>query len=136
MGPFLDPSINKARYVLAFMDDYSRHTWVYFLRQKSEVFEHLKDFKAHAKTQSRKKIKTFRTDSGGEYVNKDVQHLCDEAVIHLQHTVPHTPQQNEVADRKNRSLKEMASCMLHEKSLPSKLWAKTLNCANCYPLHT
>ena len=45
-------------------------------------------------------------------------------------TVPFTPQHNGVAERKNRSLKEMASCMLHAKSLPHKLWAKALNCAN------
>jgi hypothetical protein len=47
MGPFPHPSINKEKYVLTFIDDYSRHTWVYFLRKKYEVFEHLKDFKAH-----------------------------------------------------------------------------------------
>jgi hypothetical protein len=42
--------------------------------------------------------------------------------------VPYTPQKNEVVERKNRSLKEMASCMLHAKSLPHILWAETLNC--------
>jgi hypothetical protein len=47
----------------------------------------------------------------------------------LQHTVPYTPQQNGVVERKNRSLKEMASCMLHAKSLPQRLWAEALNCA-------
>jgi len=47
----------------------------------------------------------------------------------LQYTVPYTPQQNGVVERKNRSLKEMASCMLHAKSLPHKLWAKELSCA-------
>jgi hypothetical protein len=47
----------------------------------------------------------------------------------LQHTVPYTLQQNGVVERKNRSLKEMASCMLHAKSLPQRLWAEALNCA-------
>jgi hypothetical protein len=65
MGPFPHPSISKARYVLTFIDDFSQYTWKYFLRQKSEVFEHLKDFKAHAKTQSRRKIKILCTDNGG-----------------------------------------------------------------------
>jgi hypothetical protein len=46
----------------------------------------------------------------------------------LHQTVPYTPQQNKVVERKNRSLKEMASCMLHEKSLPQRLWAKKINC--------
>jgi hypothetical protein len=92
MGPFPHPSINKARYVLTFIDDFSRYTWVYFLRQKSEVFEHLKDFKAHAETQSGRKIKILCTDNGGEYVNRDVQHLCSEVGIQLQHTIPYTLQ--------------------------------------------
>jgi hypothetical protein len=47
----------------------------------------------------------------------------------LQHTVPYTPQQNRVVEQKNRSLKEMASCMLHAKSLPQRLWVEALNCA-------
>jgi hypothetical protein len=92
MGPFPHMSINKVRYVLTFIDDYSRYTWVYFLRQKSEVFEHLKDFKALVETQTRKKIKILRTNNGGEYINKDVQNLCHEAGIQLQHTIPYTPQ--------------------------------------------
>jgi hypothetical protein len=51
-------------------------------------------------------------------VNHEIQNLCHEARIQLQHMVPDTPQRNRVAERKNRSLKEMASCMLHAKSLP------------------
>jgi hypothetical protein len=72
MGSFPHPSINKERYVITFVDDYSRYTWVYFLRQKSEVFEHLKEFKALVETQSGKKIKILCTDNGGDYINKYV----------------------------------------------------------------
>jgi hypothetical protein len=59
MGPFPHPSISKVRFVLIFVDDFSRFTWIYFLRQKSEVFQHLKDFKALVGTQSGKKIKVL-----------------------------------------------------------------------------
>jgi transposase InsO family protein len=72
MGSFPHPSINKARYVLTFIDDYSRYTWVYFLKKMSEVFEHLKDFKTLVETQTGKKIKILRTDNGGEYITKDI----------------------------------------------------------------
>jgi transposase InsO family protein len=129
MGPFPHPSISKARLVLIFVDDFSHFTWIYFLEQKSEVFQHLKDFKDLVETQSGKKIKFLRTDNRGEYVNHEIHNLFHEAGIQLQHTVPYTLQQNEVAERKNRSLKEMASCMLHAKSLPQRLWAEALNCA-------
>jgi hypothetical protein len=52
MGPFLHPSIIKSRYVLIFIDDFSCFTWIFFLRKKSKVFQHLKDFKALVETQS------------------------------------------------------------------------------------
>jgi transposase InsO family protein len=130
MGPFPHPSIGKARYVLTFLDDYSRYTWVFFLRHKSEVFEHLKEFKALVETQSGRNIKSLHTDNGGEYVNRYVQNLCLEARIQLQHTIPYTLQQNGVVERKNISLKEMASCMLHARSLPQNIWDEALNYAN------
>jgi hypothetical protein len=129
MGPFPHPSISNAMFVLIFVDDFSRFTWIYFLKKKSEVFRHIKDFKALVETQSEKKIKVLQTDNEGEYVNHEIHDLCHEAGIQLQHTIPYTPQQNGVAEWKNRSLKEMASYMWHAKPLPQRLWAEALNCA-------
>lgn len=48
----------------------------------------------------------------------------------MQHIVPYTSQQNGEAERMNRSLKEMANCMLHVRSLPLKLWVAAINCAS------
>jgi transposase InsO family protein len=126
-GPFPHPSINKARFFLIFVDDFSRFTWIYFLKQKFEVFQHLKYFKALVETQSEKKIKVLQINNGGEYVNHEIHNIFHEEGIQLQHTVPYTPQQNRVAEQKNRSLKEMESCMLHAKSLPQRLWDEALN---------
>jgi hypothetical protein len=81
MGPFLHPSIIKERYMLIFVDDFSRFTWTFFLRKISEVFQHHKDFKSLVETQSRKKIKAIRIDNGGEYVNHEIHNLCLEARI-------------------------------------------------------
>jgi transposase InsO family protein len=78
-------------YVLTFIDDFSRYTWVHFLNLKPEVFECLKDFKHLVENQIGKRIKELCTDNGGEYVNKDVEHLCSEVGIELQHTIPYTP---------------------------------------------
>jgi hypothetical protein len=80
-GPFPHPFIKKSRYVLIFIDDHSHYTWVYFLRKISEFFEHLKDFKALAETQTGKKIKIHCTDDGGDYINKYVHNFFREAVI-------------------------------------------------------
>jgi transposase InsO family protein len=129
MGPFPHPSIRKAKFVLIFFDDFSRFTWIYFLRKKSEVFQHLKYFKDLVETQSGNKIKVLLDNNEGEYVNHEIHILCHESGIQLQHTVPYTPQQNIVVERKNGSLKEMTSCMLHTKSLPQRLWAEALNYA-------
>jgi transposase InsO family protein len=73
MGPFSQPSIRKARYVLTFIDDLSRFTWVFFLKLKSKVFECLIEFKALVENESRCNIKILHTDNGGECVNKYVQ---------------------------------------------------------------
>jgi hypothetical protein len=83
MGPFPHPSISKARFVLIFFDDFSCFSWIHFLRKKSEVFQHLKDFKALVETQSGNKIKVLRTDNGREYVNREIHNIFHEEGIHL-----------------------------------------------------
>jgi hypothetical protein len=65
MGPFPHSSIIKVRFFLIFFYDFLHFTWIYFFMQKSEVFQHLKDFKALVETQSGKKIKVLRTDNMG-----------------------------------------------------------------------
>ena len=75
------------------------------------------------------KIKSIRSDGGGEYVKTDFQNFCELEGIRMEHSVPYTPQQNGVDERKNRSLKEMATCILHAKNLPPSLWSKEVNCA-------
>jgi hypothetical protein len=128
MDPFPHPSISEVRFVLIFFYDFSCFTWIYFLRQKSKVFQYLKDFKALVETQSGKKIKVLQTDNGGDYVNHEIHNLFHEEGIQLQHTIPYNPQQNGVAKRKNRSLKEMAYCMFHANSLLQRLWAMLMLC--------
>ena len=109
IGPLPTPSYGGSRYVLTFIDDYSQFCWLYFLKLKSEVFEQLKIWKALVENQSGHKIKILRNDNGKEYVNKNLHHLYEECGIQMQHSTPYTPQQNGVAERKNRSLKEMAT---------------------------
>ena len=48
----------------------------------------------------------------------------------MQHSIPYTPEQNGVAERKNRSLKEMATCMMEAKNLPPNFWDEDINCAS------
>jgi len=72
-GPIKPSSLGKNNHFLLFMDDFSRKTWVYFLNKKSEVFSDFKKFKVAMEKDSGRKIKTMRTDRGGEFTSKEFQ---------------------------------------------------------------
>ena len=84
-------------------------------------------FKTFVEKQSRHQILKLRSNNGGEFVNKFIK-IFTERGIQMQHIVPYTPQQNGVAERKNRTLKEMANFMLQSKGLRLNFWAEAINC--------
>ena len=92
-------------------------SWVYFLKAKSEAFENFKKFKTLMENQSGKKVKALRTDRGGEFLSKEFIEYCEEAGIKRELTAPYTPEQNGVAERKNRTVVEMARSMLKAKEI-------------------
>jgi transposase InsO family protein len=96
-------SLGGAYYFLIFIDDRTRYTWVYFIRKKSDVFEYFKEFKNLVEKKTGRYIKILRSDQGGEYTSRDFFKYCKNNGIQQQFTVPHTPQQNGVAERKNRN---------------------------------
>ena len=77
--------------------------------------------------QSGRKLKILRSDNGGEYVKSEFIQYCKDADIQMQHSIIYTPQQNGVAERKNGSLKEMATCMMEAKNFPPKFWDEAIN---------
>ena len=127
-GPLTTPYYGNSRYVLIFIDDFSRYCWVYFLKKKYEVIEIFKVFKDLVENLSGNKIKVLRNYNAKEYVYKDLQHLCDENGIQMQHSLPYTSQQNGVTEHKNRALKETATCMLEDKYLYTNTWYESINC--------
>ena len=80
-------------------------------------------------TQSGCKIQCLRSDNGKEYTSTKFNQFCEEAGIEHQLTASYTPKQNEVSERRNRSVMEMARCMLHEMELPKTFWAEATNTA-------
>ena len=82
------------------------------MKQKLEIFGIFKFFKAMIENSFRKNIKSIRTNNGGEYIKRYFHHYSESEGIRMEHSVPYTPQQNGVADKKNRSLKEMETCLL------------------------
>ena len=111
-------SFNGYNYYVTFIDDYSRKTWIYFLKAKSEVFERFWEFKTLVENQSGKKIRVLRTDNEGEYTSNEFMKYCSTKGINKEHTVPHTPQQNGVAERKNTTMVGAAKAMLFDQGLP------------------
>jgi hypothetical protein len=69
-GPVTVPSLGESLYYVSFIDDFSRKTWIYFLRKESKVFEKFKEFKSLVENQTNKKIKVLRTDNSGEFCGK------------------------------------------------------------------
>lgn len=128
-GPMQTVSPNGKKYILTFIDEFSRYTKVYFLSLKSEVKDKIIEFTELCKTQKGSKPKVFHTDRGGEYVNNDVQNYLKSQGIKYEYTPPRTPQLNGIAERKNRTLVEMARCMLYDANLPNKFWAEAISTA-------
>lgn len=128
-GPFdtLTPSGN--RYILSLIDDFSRYCKIYFLKKKSEACSCIKEFVKFCQTQFQKTIKTLRSDRGGEYLSTELKVFLEANGIRHQLSATQCPQQNGVAERKNRYVVEMCRCLLFQSGLEKKYWAEAINTA-------
>ena len=128
-GPMPTDSIGGNKYFVTFIDDYSRCCAVYFLKSKSEVPEKFKEFEARVFRDCGEHVGTLRSDNGGEYLSTEFRQYLQSTGIHHELTVPHSPQQNGVAERMNRTLMESARSMINHAGLPDKYWAEAVECA-------
>ncbi|GJT45661.1 putative ribonuclease H-like domain-containing protein, partial [Tanacetum coccineum] len=133
-GPTSVRSLNHKTYCLVITDDFSRFSWVFFLRTKDETSAILKDFIRQIENQLNQKVKTIRCDNGTEFKNRDVIEFCGSKGIKREYSNARTPQQNGVAERKNRTLIEAARTMLADSFLPNTFWAEAVSTA-CYVLN-
>ncbi|GKC02312.1 putative ribonuclease H-like domain-containing protein, partial [Tanacetum coccineum] len=130
-GPTFVSSLMHKKYCLVVTDDYSRFTWVFFLTTKDETSEILKRFIKEIENLVDKKVKIIRSDNGTEFKNKVMDDFCREKGIKREYSVARTPQQNGVAERRNRTLIEAARTMLADSKLPTTFWAEAVSTA-CY----
>jgi hypothetical protein len=121
-GPAPVTSCNGTRYYVSFIDDFTRFTWFFPLKYKSQVLESFKHFKSTMENILDCKIKILRSDCGGEYSNSEFQSFCSSAGILHQFSCPHTSQQNGVTERKHRHIVDMALTLISQSSLPLNLW--------------
>uniref|UniRef100_A0A6N2L229 Retrovirus-related Pol polyprotein from transposon TNT 1-94 n=1 Tax=Salix viminalis TaxID=40686 RepID=A0A6N2L229_SALVM len=137
-GPFDAPSWSGEKYFITFIDDYSRYGYTYLLHDKAELVNVLKLFIDEVERQLEKKVKVVRSDRGGEFYGRFTESgqcpgpfakLLESKGICAQYTMPGTPQQNGVAERRNRTLMEMVRSMLSNCKLPMSLWIYALKTA-------
>nr|GEX18770.1 hypothetical protein [Tanacetum cinerariifolium] len=117
-GPMRVENINGKRYVLVVVDDYSRFTWVFFLRFKDEASDVIISFIKKIQVNLKLQVQCVRTDNGTEFKNKTLAKFFDEVGITQQFSAARAPQQNGVVERRNRTLVEATRTMLTFANLP------------------
>ncbi|DAZ99706.1 TPA: hypothetical protein N0F65_000884 [Lagenidium giganteum] len=129
MGPMNPASRGGARYVVTFIDDFSRFTVAYCIKSKSEVLRCFREYKQLVENQVGSSIKCIRTDNGGEYTSKTFREYCSRSGIVHQTSAPYTPQQNGLANRMNRTLMDMARSMLYYQQVEKTWWGEAVQTA-------
>ena len=128
-GPFHIPTHTGAKYFVSFIDDCTRVSWVYLLKNKSEVMSVFPIFHQMIQTQFNAKIQVVRSDNGKEYLNYGLgTFFQQEGIIH-QTSCPHTPQQNGIAERKNRHLLDVARSLCFAMHVPKRFWGDAIHTA-------
>jgi transposase InsO family protein len=94
------------------------------LKSKDEVFNKFKEFKALIENLSEIKIKILRSDNRGEYTSKEFVNFFKDVGIKRELTTPYNPQQNNVVERKSRTIMEVVKTMIHDQDIPMCLWAE------------
>jgi transposase InsO family protein len=132
-SPIAYISIDKSKYCLVIVDDYSRFTWVFFLQEKSQTQETLKRFLRRAQNEFVLRIKKI-SDNGTEFNNSQIEGFLEDEGIKHEFSSPYTPQQNGIVERKNGTLLDMARTMLDEYKTSDQFWAGAINTA-CYSIN-
>ncbi|GJY31267.1 retrovirus-related pol polyprotein from transposon TNT 1-94 [Tanacetum coccineum] len=130
-GPMRVASVNGKKYILVIVDDYSRFTWVKFLRSKDEAPDFIIKFLKMIQVRLKVPVRRIRTDNGTEFVNQTLREYYEKIGISHETSVARSPQQNGVVERRNRTLIEAARTMLIYAKAPLFLWAEAVATA-CY----
>ncbi|KAJ0955343.1 putative RNA-directed DNA polymerase [Helianthus annuus] len=133
-GPLKHKSIRNDQYCLVIIDDYSRFSWVAFMAHKSETFGIIKNLIIQIENLYKLKVRRIRSDNGTEFKNHAMAEFCTSKGILHEFSAAYTPQQNGVAERKNRTLIETARTMLVESQLRIPSWSEAVASA-CYTLN-
>nr|GEV02123.1 putative ribonuclease H-like domain-containing protein [Tanacetum cinerariifolium] len=126
-GPTSMSSTMHKKYCIVITDDFSRFAWVFFLATKDKTSRILNSFITEIENLVEKKVKLIRCDNRTEFKNRVMNELCGEKCIKREYCVAKIPQQNRVAERRNRTLIETARTMLADSKLHTTFWAEAVN---------
>ena len=120
------PSRGGKNYYVYIVDDFSKYTKIYLIKTKDEASSMFMKFKAESENQLGKRIKRLRLDKGGEYSDRTLKEYCESNGIIHEFIAPYLSQQNGIAERKNRTLKEMMNAMLLSSGLSDNMWGEAV----------
>eukprot|EP00253_Pinus_taeda_P013261 PITA_13261 len=126
-GPAQVSSLGGFHYYVTFIDDATRKTWIYCIKNKSDVFDTFKKWKYLVEIETRKKLKYLRSENGGEYCSNDFDRYYSKCGIHREKIIPRTPQENGVLERMNRTTMERTRCMRLHAGFPLQFWADAVD---------
>jgi len=119
-GPFKRESVEGYKYFLTIVDDHTRVTWIYMLRNKSDVSKCFPIFLKYVSTQFNAIVKSVRTDNAPELAFTEI---LEQSGITHQYSCPYTPQQNSVVERKHQHLLNVARSLMFQSNLPLAYWS-------------
>nr|KAJ0217759.1 hypothetical protein LSAT_V11C300154580 [Lactuca sativa] len=128
-GPIPVRSLGGNKYTLVVVDEFTRFTWVVFLKKKSHAAQEIVSLIRKNKTLTGLKVKQLRSDHGTEFRNSTLEEFCDHKGIGQNFSAPRTPQQNGVAERRSRTLIEAGRTLMIHVGLPMSFWAEAVNTA-------
>lgn len=120
-GPSKLNTVSGKRWFVTFIDDHTRLCWIYLMSKKSEVEILFKNFYYMIEAQFQSKIGVLHTDNGTEYLKETLGDFLKEKGIHQSFTCVDTPQQNGIAERKNKHLLEVARALMFSMHVPKYL---------------
>jgi len=125
-GPISPETAGGNKYFMLLVDDHSRWMEVHMLKSKDQALAAFVKYKVEAENLTECRIKTLRSDRGGEFISGLFADVCEKAGIKRQFTAPFTPQQNGVVERRNRTVMDMSRALLKSMKVPGRYWAEAI----------
>ena len=119
-GPIEVKSYKGDKYIMLFVDEYSRMMTVMFLKQKFYAFQMFKWYLERVEKETGKSLKWLRLDRGGEFISNEFEIFCNDRGIKIHNSTPRTPPQNVIFEKRNISIKDYNRKLMMKKNVALK----------------